>query len=328
MQDQSIHPSDNRREDLRMLNDARANRDMARVIDRTQRVEDRLTRAVSAAEDAFASYVNFRKTRGRGGKDLPVDRQIVRTASYPSSHVMTFSVLAGLVLIEGLINAQFFAKGSDLGLLGGWIQAITVAFTNVIAAFFLVGFLAIRALSNPDRPFAFGAAVVGLPLAIIGIIFLNFTAAHYRDLLEINAAVLAQGDFTETGEYLAPVSRALSFGQFETLEALILFLLGMTFAAIAAFKGATFDDRIIGYGTVQRHLERAEAHLAGVLKQTPRESRMMGSDGSFDTVREAQQVLADIRSYRRSIRERVVGDSYASDRGGEAGSPPPPPPAR
>ncbi|MBL4544474.1 MAG: hypothetical protein JKP95_00655 [Oceanicaulis sp.] len=57
-----------------------------------------------------------------------------------------------MVLVEGLINAYFFSKSSDLGLLGGWIQAITVAFTNVITAFFLIGFLGLRLLQNPTAP--------------------------------------------------------------------------------------------------------------------------------------------------------------------------------
>ncbi|MEO1040591.1 MAG: hypothetical protein AAFX09_13730 [Pseudomonadota bacterium] len=309
----TIESHDHAPADLKLLREAKLDQQMDRIHERAHRVEDRLTKAIDGADDAFRSYVHFQKTRGRvDGKPLPQERQLIRAASYPASHVMTFSILAGLILVEGLINAQFFAKGSDLGLLGGWIQAITVAFTNVIAAFFLIGFLCVRGLFNPDRPFSFAAAAIGLPLAVGGIIFLNFTAAHYRDLLEINAAALALGDFTQTGEYLAPVSRALSFSQFETLEALLLFVLGLTFAAIAAFKGATFDDRIIGYGTEQRRFERATAHLAAVLKQTPRETRMLGDDDArFQQPRRAQALLDEISAYRGQMRRRVIGETGA-----------------
>jgi hypothetical protein len=158
----------------------------------TQKMSDRLTYAYQRAAAAFTAYLNFKDTRGSRFGEEGVE-PILRAPAYPDSHIMTFSILAGLVLFEGLANAYFFSKGSDLGLLGGWIQAITVAFTNVIASFFIVGFLGLRMLQNPHRPFSFAAACIFVPLAVLLIGFLNFSAAHYRDLLEINAAVAGAG---------------------------------------------------------------------------------------------------------------------------------------
>ena len=252
---------------------------MTRIDQKTHQIVDRLSDAYYRAAGDFDAYLNFRSTRGRMfGRALPPHKWVQRAAQYPDSHIMHFSILAGLILFEGLANAYFFSKASDLGLLGGWIQAITVAFTNVIAAFFLVGFLGLRSLSNPDRPFSFVAALIGVPVALTFIVFLNFSAAHYRDLLEINEAALAMNALVANGEILAPVTRALTFQPFETLEALLLFILGVTFAAIAAFKGATFDDRLIGYGAVQRRSIRSAAHLAAVLKQVP-----LDRDGNIAT---------------------------------------------
>ncbi len=253
--------------------------DMTEQLDQaTQKMSDRLTYAYQRAASAFSAYLNFKDTRGsRFGESQGV-APILRAPAYPDSHIMTFSILAGLVLFEGLANAYFFSKGSDLGLLGGWIQAITVAFTNVIASFFIIGFLGLRMLQNPHRPFSFAAACVFVPVAVLLIGFLNFSAAHYRDLLEINAATLAMGDLAPTGEYLTPITRALTFAPFETLEALLLFILGMTFAVIAAFKGATFDDRLIGYGAAHRRLVAASSHLAAVIKQLPA-SRLADDEG-------------------------------------------------
>ncbi|MCC5995534.1 MAG: hypothetical protein JJU18_04085 [Oceanicaulis sp.] len=228
------------------------------VLEQKPGVDNRLDAAWKNAAAAFSAYTDFRARH-----------KVQRAASYPDSHIMHFSILAALVLFEGLANAYFFSKGSDLGLLGGWIQAITVAFTNVIAAFFLVGFLGLRLLQNPvSRPFSFWAAVVGVPLALAFIVFLNFSAAHYRDLLEVQAAMMTMnGEFAPNGEVLTPVTRALTFQPFETLEALLLFILGITFAAIAAFKGATFDDSLIGYGAVQRRVVAASAHLSELMKR-------------------------------------------------------------
>ena len=253
-----------------------SNRDLfegAELMDRAEqkahKISDRLTHATQRASAAFVFYMSFKNTRGSRFGEATGAQPIQRAPTYPDSHIMTFSILAGLILFEGLANAYFFSKGSDLGLLGGWIQAITVASANVIASFFVIGFLGLRMLQNPHRPFSFAAALIFVPLAAAFIVFLNFCAAHYRDLLEINAAMLAQGGVDETGEMLAPVTRALTFAPFETLEALLLFGLGVTFAIIAAFKGATFDDRLIGYGAAHRRLVNASSHLAAVLKQLP-----------------------------------------------------------
>jgi hypothetical protein len=258
---------------------------------KAHQISDRLTYAYQRAGAAFVSYMNFKDTRGSRFGEATGAQPIQRAPSYPDSHIMTFSILAGLILFEGLANAYFFSKGSDLGLLGGWIQAIAVASANVVASFFVIGFLGLRMLQNPHRPFSFAAALIFVPLATVFIVFLNFTAAHYRDLLELNAATLAQGGVEQTGEILAPVTRALTFAPFQTLEALLLFGLGITFAIIAAFKGATFDDRLIGYGAAHRRLVNASSHLAAVLKQLPQQT----TSGEGETV-----------SARLSTRQRAV----------------------
>ena len=278
---------------------------------KTQAISDRLTYAYQRAASAFIGYINFKDTRGsrfgEGGGAAPIKRP----PSYPDSHIMTFSILAGLVLFEGLANAYFFSKGSDLGLLGGWIQAITVAGTNVVASFFVIGFLGLRMLQNPHRPFSFAAAVVFTPLAAVFIVFLNWSAAHYRDLLELNAATLALGGAEQTGEILAPVTRALTFAPFETLEALLLFILGLTFAIIAAFKGATFDDRLIGYGAAHRKLVNASAHLAAVLKQLPTTRPQEAFDEDGEPV--ALPHGADRGHSHINTRERAIALKYEID---------------
>lgn len=232
-----------------------------------------LGRTVAIAGARHEDLLKFRRTWGGAIEDplysaTETDvRPIDRAAVYPKSHILHFSVLASLVLFEGLANAYFFSAGSDLGLLGGWLQAITVSFTNVIAAFFLIGFLGLRHMSNPHKRIHGGLAAAGTLVGVLTLLALNLSAAHYRDLLEFNAATLAMGASDVTGLVLAPVSAAMAdpFG-IETLEALLLLILGTTFAIIAAFKGRTFDDAIPGYGGVTRRLETASGELEKALE--------------------------------------------------------------
>ena len=267
-----------------------------------------LSRARSIARARHADLLKFRRTWGGAVEDpaeseregetpaanRPAVKPIDRAAVYPKSHILHFSVLATLVLFEGLANAYFFSKGSDLGLLGGWLQAITVSFTNVIAAFFLVGFIGLRHMSNRNKPIvaALAAAGVGVTIAALGL--LNLTAAHYRDLLELNAATLALGGAETTGTVLTPVleARANPFS-LQTLEALLLFILGSTFAVIAAYKGRTFDDAIPGYGGVTRRLDEASRDLEKALETGWKDAKKL-SGPELEELVEAKTLLDEI----------------------------------
>ncbi|RKQ95670.1 hypothetical protein [Maricaulis maris] len=268
-----------------------------------------LGRARAIARARREDLLKFRRTWGGAvddtqGTDKPAVKPIDRAAIYPDSHILHFSILATLILFEGLANAYFFSTGSDLGLLGGWLQAITVSFTNVIAAFFLVGFLGLRHMSNRNRPILAGLAGAGVLVGVAVLVMLNLTAAHFRDLLELNAATLALGGAEATGTVLTPVieARTNPFG-LQTLEALLLFVLGTTFAAIAAFKGRTFDDAIPGYGGVTRRLESAARDLEKALETGWKDARKL-SQPELEELVDAKNLLDEICQDLAGPRER------------------------
>ncbi len=263
-----------------------------------------LSRARAIARARHADLLKFRRTwggaindpteDGKADEARPAVKPIDRAAIYPKSHILHFSVLATLVLFEGLANAYFFSKGSDLGLLGGWLQAITVSFTNVIAAFFLIGFIGLRHMSNRNKPVIAALAAVGVGVTVAALGLLNLTAAHFRDLLELNAATLALGGAETTGTVLTPVldARANPFN-LQTLEALLLFILGSTFAAIAAYKGRTFDDAIPGYGGVSRRLDAASRDLEKALETGWKDAKKLSAPELEELV-EAKALLDEI----------------------------------
>jgi hypothetical protein len=258
-----------------------------------------LGKTVAFAEARRDDLLKFRRTWGGAIDETTVEdsasyKPIDRAAIYPKSHILHFSVLAALVLFEGMANAYFFSTGSDLGLLGGWLQAITVSFTNVIAAFFLIGFLGLRHMSNPYKKVNGAFASIGVAIAVVSLLALNLTASHFRDLLELNAATLALGGSDVTGIVLNPVTEARlnPFG-IETLEALLLLILGITFAVIAAFKGRTFDDAIPGYGGVTRRLETAATDLERALENGWKDAKKL-SEKELDLLVDAKVLHDDI----------------------------------
>jgi hypothetical protein len=255
---------------------------------------DRLNAAYLKAQSAFEGFCSF-----------IIEHEPRRTANYPDSHIMTVSILIGLVLAEAVVNSIFFAKGSDLGLLGGWIQAATVSFTNVMAAFFLLGFGCIRMMQNGShRPVSAVIGWVGAPIVVAVLLLLNKTAAHYRDLLELNADALATGEITRIADSPVRLATDIFTVGFNaslpvTMEGLLLLILGVTFAAIAAYKGATFDDPIIGYGAIDRKLHAANSQLALVVRQTR-------SKGDYDAsqLQDAEELVEEINAFVEDMRQK------------------------
>lgn len=59
---------------------------------------------------------------------------IQRPARYPEgvgASVLRWGVLVAMVLVEAIANGTFFAQGNDLGLIGGWSEALIIAIINV-----------------------------------------------------------------------------------------------------------------------------------------------------------------------------------------------------
>lgn len=154
--------------------------------------------------------------------------------------------LVALVLIEGLLNAFFFAQGLDSGILGGWVHAGAFSFVNILAAY-AWGRHAIPNLhhvSGTRRLLGAAGIVLGLVVAVaIGLLL-----AHFRDALTQgtdDAARVALRSFTEHPFLL------------QELYSIVLFGVSVVFAFLAALDAYRFDDPYPGYGSAARRLSSA-----------------------------------------------------------------------
>ena len=55
------------------------------------------------------------------------EHKLVNGAEYPESQINHWAVVGAMVLIESIANSYFFAKGSDLGLVGSILQAMIIS---------------------------------------------------------------------------------------------------------------------------------------------------------------------------------------------------------
>jgi hypothetical protein len=236
----------------------------------------------------------------RRSRKLELNEATGRGVHYVSSHpkvpLLNLSIIALMIIFESATNAYFFAQASQFGLAGGIFQAAAVSLANVAVSFFVIGYWGLRHISMPwdaERPFSRRnvIVVVGLAAILVGLVLVllvNLSAAHYRVILDIKASghefpegiqaklfpnFLANKEVceavlnSELGNSIGSAAtnamcRPLTI---HSLDGLVLFALGLSIAAFAAFEGRRLDSPFPGFSDAARGLERARADLRDAL---------------------------------------------------------------
>ena len=231
---------------------------------------------------------------------LKLGQNTGRGVHYISSHhkvpMLQMSIIALMIIFESAANAYFFAKESEFGLAGGIFQAAAVSLANVATAFFIVGYWGMRHISMPfdiDNIFSRRNlyVVMGLVAIIVGLslVFLvNLSAAHYRNILDMQAlgqelpsdlptkvlphfivdpAVCEKILSSPLGETIGSAATNAMCRPFalHSLDAMVLFALGLAIAAFAAFEGRRLDSPFPGFSDSARGLDRARSDLQDAL---------------------------------------------------------------
>ncbi len=215
--------------------------------------------------DAEVELGRRRKAAAQQHDDLDAFRKendLTRQAHYPESKAARIGlVLLGIVLIitEGLFNAYFFAQGSESGLLGGFIQAGTLAALNFVVPA-VVGWLWIPNV-NHVRPFRRLAGYVGIIVVVFFMLMSALAIAHFRDAMgvavdgTINIAAVALKTIQESPFVLADLSSWM------------LFFLSLLFGFFGLLDGYKFDDPYPGFGRRYRAAQEADNHYDSLVVQ-------------------------------------------------------------
>ena len=227
----------------------------------------------------------------------PTGHGIHYVSDHPQMRILHLSVILLLILFESAANAWFFAQQSEFGISGGLFQAAAVSLANVAVSYFLIGFWGLRHSAMPVGKWSwfppngrmwikfFGilAVIVGIFLVLL----VNLSAAHYRNILDLRAEGLVP-----MGEYTASLPRFwISSGQCEailgseigksiggaatnamcrpfslhSLDAMVLFALGVAISCLAAYEGRRSDSPFPGLSDAARHLEKARRDMQDAL---------------------------------------------------------------
>lgn len=180
--------------------------------------------------------------------NFSAEHGLQRPAHNHQGQTFRYWILALMLAIEGVLNGTFLAQGSELGLIGGFLQAVIIAAINV-AFGFIYGRFAAPQLSH--RKIA--CKLIGwlfLPLYIGVAVGFNLVVAHYRTLMSVDPLDASIKAFYEL--------RASPFG-IDDLNSWALFLVGVLFSALASYEAWRLDDPYPGYGQVTRR--NLESHV-------------------------------------------------------------------
>ena len=222
--------------------------------------------------------------------------KIDRTAHYPTNAIKFLKIgfLALLFVVETAINGAFLAKGNELGLLGGTVEAFTFAALNIFATA-LIGFFGIRWLYHRS----FVANVFGLLCLLAFLAFsvtLNLALAHYREV---------SGTFFESAG--SEIIRRLSVTPLglTDIKSWLFFGIGILFSVFSVMDVISIDDHYPGYGSLDRRLMNAQAfyidwkeHLRNRLRDIRDDATTALSDASRDlSIRRSEsEIIIEQRS--------------------------------
>ena len=273
---------------LSVLNERLEKTDVTQTVNRARQADQEFERKASSLITEQEAVLRATGDRARQLdtelRAFKAEHELTRGAVYPTGARAFFgyAVLFFLVVLEGVLNASFFAQGVDSGLLGGAAYAMALAALNVAIAYGL-GRWPSRYLHHKQS----GLKIIGssaVLAALIGMVVVGLAIAHFRDTLTAGST-----------EAPAAAMHALMSAPFKLKDLMSwgLFGISVVFAVIAFFDGHFSDDLYPGYGKVARRADRAAEEY---------ETELQSMRSGLDELRE-QEVKA---------LEAAVRDSQAS----------------
>ena len=180
--------------------------------------------------------------------NFKIDNKLLREASYPESRVFHISIILLIILVETFLNAYFFAKGNEFGLLGGASQALIVSVINMVFAYFMGNFL-VRNLQLVNHSFQRNFSIVAIFILIFFMFLFNLLVGHLRVQLGINP----ENAYNEAIEGF--LNSPFGLTDFDSVVLVGLGVLVFILGTIDFFK---MDDPYPGYGALSRKYSTAK----------------------------------------------------------------------
>ena len=287
---------------LGYLNELLARSDARKAINEAAAADKAYARTASKHLSDNAPLIEDLADRARiAEQDLEAFRrrnQLERAATYPegSAAFLRYSVLALMIVVEGALNAFFFAQGLDSGLLGGFVYAGVLAALNLGTAF-VIGKSGIPfVVHRRAAPRAVG--IIAITAAVFCLTGVGLTIAHFREAMTAEAADAAAAAWNAL--------RDSPFG-LRDISSWLLFAISVAFATAALFDGLFSDDVYPGYGRCDRRARACREECLEELQEIREELEHMKDDALEDFDRHLERIHTCIVRY-----EGLIADKQAT----------------
>ena len=168
--------------------------------------------------------------------------------SYKESKVLGVSIIFIIFLIESTMNGYFFAKGHQLGYLGGISQAVIISIINVGVNSILIGWVALRQIVHINwkrKTIGF----ISLLLFMTFVPIVNLMIAHYRQAYVMhteNPGITAINTFSAS---------PLGLTDFDSY---MLIIIGVAVCVITCIDIWVMFDPYPGYEKLHNNLNKLE----------------------------------------------------------------------
>lgn len=291
---------------LRVLSEDISSRNVTQDIGRARKADEEFTHKANALIGEKESLL---RTLYDGAVRLRSELEafksknnIINDARYPTpaGSFMRYSLLVVMVMIEGAVNAAFFAEGVSTGLIGGFLWAAGLAAFNVVVAFLFGKFLIpnINHISVPRKVLG----IVSVVAALAVMVTVGLGIAHMRDALTAGAA-------DPTQEAL----RTLLANPIDLRDIFswLLFGISVLFALGAMIDGLSSDDPYPGYGAISRRSLEASEEYEHELKalrtelEELKDDRLKALDKTAEDSQTALSLIASLIDDKRVTGSRL-----------------------
>ncbi|HEY7248322.1 MAG TPA: hypothetical protein VH678_31040 [Xanthobacteraceae bacterium] len=219
--------------------------------------------------------------------------RLKRAAHWASGGNLTLKIgiLLALFVFEVFLNGFFLSKGSELGYLGGAVEAFTFALLNVGVSF-LIAAAGVRQLNHRNYLRKLFGLVCFLCYVVLAV-GLNLALAHYR---EASGALVA-----DAGREVLARLQANPLG-IADLKSWLFFALGLLCSLIAFADAFLVFDPYPGYAPLEKR--RAEAHDAYIRRKNDLIAQLLEiRDDAIEALEEANRDLSVRRGEHDAILE-------------------------
>jgi hypothetical protein len=219
--------------------------------------------------------------------------RLKRTAHWASGGNLTLKIgiLLALFVFEVFLNGFFLSKGSELGYLGGAVEAFTFALLNVVVSF-LIAAAGVRQINHRNyfrKLFGLISFLCYIALAL----GLNLALAHYR---EASGSLVA-----DAGREVLARLQTNPLG-IADVKSWLFFALGLLCSLIAFADAFLVYDPYPGYAPLEKR--RAEAHDAYIRRKNDLIAQLLEiRDEAIEALEEANRDLSIRRGEHDAILE-------------------------